>query len=1320
MSASANTKFHIQKPADWQGFERASAILWRYILDDDSIHCFGRSGQAQHGMDMFGYRSHDPSRIVGIQCKCKGFGEEATEKELRADLAKALKFKPQLNEYYFTTTGPDDTKLSQVAAQLVEEQLKLGRKIIIKVWGWGTLEDRINEHPEAALVFDPYHSATAKIQTERHDQGMALQQNNHLAVMSAISALGASIGATDATSGAVNAAEVALDAEIDRYRDRANNDKPQSALDLLQDLLKSLTDKNSGHIWFRVKANIAHCYLKLGDEKAAADMLDEAITHAPDDPKAAANVVLSMMLRGNHNEALDRALVELEKTPDNEALAGYAVQAAGYSGIEDVLSRIPEALRATDAVQKHHLMNLRNAGDPTWGDLARQGRSRDGNDEFYKRQAADADIQSVVEGEHKRTWVLQAEDRPLLRRAANDLISLWTQAKGGEAPYRPDNLALCINATMALIALGEGTEARDLIFDGHKVSQGKDKDLLVRVAAIALEIGDKALAEETFPQLEEDGAALLLRSQIAARYGNWDYLAGIAGTDALETIPETERDVIKALTSSAAIKKLAASDPAAATAQLDRIISDFATSGRASVLIAQTAEELKMKEASATAYRHAVSSITDNSHIASRTMVAGYAARRDDHAAVIELMDGFVDTSADTRELLELASAFAYQFPPKARAVGFFAGLPDAIRNSQKYALLEGIMHYHRGELGLAEERFIKARELTPDQIQPILMQVQTMFRQKRKGDLPALVKNLDPDSLMGSPVDRVNLAQVLAAGGRVDDALHFGFDTLDANRNNPKVSLKWLGLGLGHLKRLHELSDAPIGVGMWTKLVSDDGQINEFLVVDGPGEPAEGKYGATHSIAEAAIGHRVGETFAVRDRLGRTTQWTVQRVQHKYLHAYEDLTENFNTRFPGEDGFFVIRTIDDDIEPFLDIMRRQSESRQKVLDIYSQGPLPIAVIVELSGGDVVRFADSLRINGIKIEACDGTNPERIHAIGLVRKHRGKGVVLDTLTYWALVGMDGLHVLKKVFGNVLLARSTADEISHLEDDDNLVDGGERRGTSYFHGGQFYFDEVTPEREQEIANAIAKREKAMETECEVVPVHAPDDIDPRITEHIHRGALDPIFVARERDMLLVTDDKRFRQWAGSQKVQAVWLQAVFLYAKRNRHINAVEYARLSAELASLGHSTVTCNAGDIIEVVNQVTPETKYTIRAIADVIGVKDADITSHINVVTESIERFWRTGPSLDAQYAISQLMQNLVRHRQSDRDEILAYLRRTLSQLPRGAEYFDRWKVGHFIVDAPAPAWLPVPNIDSNGSASNHPGPITKVKGRRRRKRG
>lgn len=1226
MSASANTQVHVPRPKVWQAFEKGSAHLWRKILKDPSLHRFGRNGQAQHGMDMFGYRDGDTGKVVGVQCKCKGLDEQATEAEFRADFEKALKYEPKLTEYFFTTTADDDGPLQTFAAKLTEEQRLLGRNVIVRAWGWGTLEDEMSAYPDVALLFDPNHSPTAELQAERHKELVALQTDTKLEILAEVRAITASLAgssAADATSSTANPAEAALDAEIDRYRDRANNGKPRSSLDMLQDLLKSLTDQNSGHIWFRVKANIAHCFLKLGDEAAAAEMLEEAIAHAPDDPKAAANLVLAMMLRGNHKKALDRALKELEETPYNEGLAGYAVQAAGYAGVTDIISRISERLRESEAVQKYYLLNLRNRGDQTWLTLAREGRAKDGQDEFYKRQAAEADIQEIVEGSHKASWTLKPEDRLVLRRAADDLIAMWNEAKTEEAPERPESLAICMNAALALSALGEKIEARDLIADGLAISQGKDDDLVVRVAAVALEAGDKHLAEETFPKLAIEGAGLLLRSQIAARYGNWNYLADIAGSAALDTVPETERDLIKAITASAAIKKLAAKDPAAASAALTALAKEYEASGRASVLVAQMAEDLDLPDVTTAAYGNALASITDASHIASRLMVAGYAAQRHDHAAVIKLMDGFVDTGIDSSDLLQLASALAYEFPPRARAVEFFAALPDAIRNSQKYALLEGIMHYHRGDLGPAEERFVKARELTPEQIQPILMHVQTLFRQKRKGDLPALVADLDPTTLKGPAVDRVNLAQVLAAGGRVDDALRLGFETLENNRNNPKVALKWLGLSLGHLRLLHELSDAPLGVGMWTRLVSDDGQINEFLVVDGPGDPAEGRYGPTHSIAEAAIGHRVGEAFVVMDRIGRSVRWTVEQVQHKYLHAYVELTENFNTRFPKEDGFFVIRTAENDSEPFLDIMRRQSEQTQRILDIYKQGPLPISVIVELSGGrDVIRFADSLRLSGVPIEACDGTYPERVHAIGLVRKHRGRGVVLDTLTFWALVGIDGLHVLKKVFGSVLLARSTADEINHLEEDgQNIVDGSERGGTAYFHEGQFYLDEMTPEREQQIADSIAKREGAMESECEVVPVQAPDDIDPRLVEHLHRGSLDPIFVARERGMLLVSDDKRFRQWAGSQNVQAVWLQAVFLYAKRNNHITGAEYARLSAQLATLNHSAVTCNAYDILQVFKQATPETKYTVEAIAGTLGIPEAEINSHFEVAMDAID---------------------------------------------------------------------------------------------------
>jgi hypothetical protein len=66
-----------------------------------------------------------------------------------------LKYKPPLSEYFIITTAPNDTKLDQLAQALSRQQKAKGRKIRIEVWGWGVLEERINEDLDAKNAFDP-------------------------------------------------------------------------------------------------------------------------------------------------------------------------------------------------------------------------------------------------------------------------------------------------------------------------------------------------------------------------------------------------------------------------------------------------------------------------------------------------------------------------------------------------------------------------------------------------------------------------------------------------------------------------------------------------------------------------------------------------------------------------------------------------------------------------------------------------------------------------------------------------------------------------------------------------------------------------------------------------------------------------------------------------------------------------------------------------------------------------------------------------------------------------------------------------------------
>lgn len=157
----------IRKPEDETEFEKNVGILFRGLINDQNIQRLGRRGQKQYGIDLIGHRNGNPKEPVGIQCKLKGDRKKLTESEVKAEVGKALNYKPALTEYFITTTAPNDGKLTTLAGTLSQRQAKKGRKISIHVWGWNTLSDRINEDETAKNAFDPGYSPSIAKQNEQ-------------------------------------------------------------------------------------------------------------------------------------------------------------------------------------------------------------------------------------------------------------------------------------------------------------------------------------------------------------------------------------------------------------------------------------------------------------------------------------------------------------------------------------------------------------------------------------------------------------------------------------------------------------------------------------------------------------------------------------------------------------------------------------------------------------------------------------------------------------------------------------------------------------------------------------------------------------------------------------------------------------------------------------------------------------------------------------------------------------------------------------------------------------------------------------------------
>lgn len=134
-------EYQLPKPKNWQDFESICHELWRSIWGDRNAQKNGRQGQAQGGVDIYGY----PTYALGlhaVQCKGKNdnYDSQLTQDEIDAECIKAKTFSPDVKNYIIATTGPRDTKLQKHCIELNANQTF---PFPVSVWSWDDIEPEI-------------------------------------------------------------------------------------------------------------------------------------------------------------------------------------------------------------------------------------------------------------------------------------------------------------------------------------------------------------------------------------------------------------------------------------------------------------------------------------------------------------------------------------------------------------------------------------------------------------------------------------------------------------------------------------------------------------------------------------------------------------------------------------------------------------------------------------------------------------------------------------------------------------------------------------------------------------------------------------------------------------------------------------------------------------------------------------------------------------------------------------------------------------------------------------------------------------------------
>jgi tetratricopeptide (TPR) repeat protein len=141
----------IPLPKGDDDFEDLVLALYRVVWQDSGAKLHGRSGQRQHGVDLFGDDRLGGSGLTGVQCKHHGSATLIQDKDLVTELLeeveKAKGFEPSLRRFIFATTAKRSATLQREARQLTERH-KEGGLFVVDVLGWEDLEDLLRRHSD--------------------------------------------------------------------------------------------------------------------------------------------------------------------------------------------------------------------------------------------------------------------------------------------------------------------------------------------------------------------------------------------------------------------------------------------------------------------------------------------------------------------------------------------------------------------------------------------------------------------------------------------------------------------------------------------------------------------------------------------------------------------------------------------------------------------------------------------------------------------------------------------------------------------------------------------------------------------------------------------------------------------------------------------------------------------------------------------------------------------------------------------------------------------------------------------------------------------
>jgi tetratricopeptide (TPR) repeat protein len=1286
------TSVQIPAPKDWQAFERHARLLFEQWLGDPGTQNNGRTGQPQHGVDIFGKRGGGGGPQVGVQCKGKDaeYGGAVTPAELRREVEKTKDFRPDLREFFLITTAPDDGRIQEEARLLEEEVRASGRDLSIAVWGWGRVQQEIVKYPQTLRAFHPDATPFTGEILDQQRELRRLVEGQGAEVREALGELRQALAqtarapvlATD-TPSVGDAFDKQLNDEIDGYRDLIRETKPRTALTLLQRLKERVWDSASPRIRFRILANIGAAYHLLGELETAADFLLQAAPLNPEEPTSIANKIAALLIQNRDAEAHALAVEAIAKHPEKPELALQRIQALGpHETVEIVWPTLAASVRENIDLIVHRAMALRDEGSPQWRQVIAEAHTHHPSDERLGAIQAEATLETILKNDPGAVG-LSGEGLPTvtdLTNAANILEHAWRSSVGQETP---PHFALAHNAALLRSILTDSAKAADLLDETIKLGSEIEETKRLRISLFRSQ-GKLDDAIRVADSLPDSNQSRIIRADLRSESDPEAARSILAERSAFIE----RRDIVAAgltvLESYIAEGKF---DEAVSEAQrlADALPNDAHTS-----LAMYRAKSARGDSDAEPFLDCAVTLVTPETDFPTRFLVCEALKPVSRYDDIVALLSGFTARSYDSPALRELIAA-SVNSDRRHSLKELLDALPTELLEKPFYRRATIAHAMRTGDIAKAEEGIRAYLALRPRDLEMHLQLMHALFRQDKLVEL-RLEARRPASEFDGQPEDIMKLAQFKDNFGDWQEAHDLAYRTLLANHAMPAVNMGYIAVfvGPGHSKGL-EVSPATVKENMAVHITRDDGATTTYVIEPDPAlRPTADYLAPAHKVSALLVGKSVGDEIVLPDATVAKIVW----IKPKVLHALHAITENFQILFPEAEGFERVRIKTGSpggLEPMLQRVRERHDAIESVARLYDNGTLPLALVGRALGADPVDTFLGLIEGGRNIKVCEGTHAEREAALAAITSNNRKGCVVDPITFHIMRRIGIEDAVAAVCGPIAVTDRTPLRIQQkIYELEQRLD--ENDMSVFWRDGQYYRDEVTPDRKRAALDVLRGDRNWLAANATVLPAQGRKDLGlewREITGRFGRQFLDEFRAAQSSGRLVICEDFLLRALCQREfGVAATWLQPVLMRALDEGKMTRKAYIRALAGFIDSRMGFISISGIILGQIVtgtqgHALPPE----FVKLASQLGGKTADIGSHLKAAFDAIGTTW---PDNDLSWTVRQavvgmLLENMIRERPADHVTVIVstFYRfgRDVIDDPRFRQYLLNWLRGHFI---------------------------------------